>query len=701
MADGSIGGRHRCRIGIDVGGTFTDFVLSDPRDGRLVYFKEPSTPSDPSQAVERGIQGLLDRAGAAREDIELIVHGTTLGLNAIIQRRGTRVALVVSTGNRDVLELARSRMPSSYDLYCAKEEPLVPRDAIFEIDARADARGRVTDKPRPAQVAQVAKRIKAGGFKAVAVALINSYLAPGIEDEVAAALAKQLPGVLITRSAEIWPEIREYERSLVATMNAYIHPLLNSYLTTLKRRLAAIGVTAPIYITASNGGTLSLETAADRPVDTILSGPAGGVVAAARLAAVAQRREIITIDMGGTSCDMAVSKAGEPEYTTRTEVGDFPLILPVVNVSAIGAGGGSIVWVDGEGILKVGPESAGADPGPVSYGRGGTRATVTDCYLVAGQLDPDRFLGGRMKLDRAAAEKALLAVADRIGIKGTDRAARAADAALRVATAKMATELYKALAYRGLDPAGFALIPFGGAGPTHCNLLAEEARLPTIIVPPGPGTFCALGAILSDVKRDYVRTVRTRLTADPAVAKLLRRSVEALEADGLAWLKREGAVVDGHEIAYAADMRYAGQAFDLNVPIPKAVREKLTAAALADLLHAEHDRRYGFRDADSAVEIMTLRVRITGKVPPIDLPRVAGGGGAAVPVGKRRVFHADGGIGTWIDAPLYARQALKAGTRFAGPAVVEQEDSTVWVLPGWSAAVDAVGNLHLTKGAGA
>ena len=684
---------RRARVGIDVGGTFTDFVLSDGRNGRLTYFKEPSVPSDPSLAVERGMAALLARAGLKPADVELVVHGTTLGLNAIIQRRGASMALVVSRGNRDVLEIARCRMPSSYDFASAKEEPLVPRDLVFEIGARSAFDGKVLARPDPAEIAALAETLKARGVAAVAIMLLNSYADPKLETEVADALTARLPGVLVSQSSQVWPEIREYERALVATLNAYIHPLLEGYYATLTRRMADLGIAAPLYITASNGGALSVESARARPIDTVLSGPASGVVAAARIAAIAGRQEIITFDMGGTSSDFAVSKGGEPEYTTRTDVGEFPLILPVVNVSSIGAGGGSVVSVDRHGVLKVGPERAGADPGPACYGRGGPNAAITDCYVAAGIIDPAAFLGGRMQLDRAAALAALDRVAQRIGITGEDRAAKAAEAALSVTTAKMATELFKGLAQRGLDPRGFALIPFGGAGPTHANLLAEEARLASLIIPPGPGTFCALGAIMAEVKRDYVRTVRRRL-ADPGADRTLAATIAELEREALDWVGREGSIVESTKLGAEADMRYAGQAYDLHVAIPEDLARTMAATGVAELFHSAHEQLYGFRDLDSVIEVVTVRVRVVGRVPPIAIPEIDKPAAPAAPSARRGVFHR----GQWLDVPVFRRERLGQGQGFAGPALVEQEDTTSWILPGWRARVDAVGNLHVARG---
>jgi N-methylhydantoinase A len=384
---------RRCRIGIDVGGTFTDFVLADGSD-RLVRYKEPSVPDDPSLSVERGLPRLIERACVAPGDVELVVHGTTLALNAIIQRRGARMGLVVSPGNRGVLEIGRAQLPSAFSFLAQKEPPLVPRDLVCEVSARLDVRGAVVGEATEAELADIAATFRAAGVDAVTVMLLHSYANPDFELHVAARLAERMPGVSISTSAAVWPERREYERCLMALMNAYIQPLMTDYLTRLRQRISGLGVSAPIYITSNNGGTLSIDTARQRPIDTILSGPASGVVAASVVAGHTPFENLITLDMGGTSADMSVIEAREPTHTTRTQVGGLPLIVPVVAVSAVGAGGGSIVWVDRQGALKVGPSSAGAVPGPACYGNGGTQATLTDCYLLAGYIDPAHFLGG-------------------------------------------------------------------------------------------------------------------------------------------------------------------------------------------------------------------------------------------------------------------------------------------------------------------
>ena len=673
------------RVGIDVGGTFTDFVLTDPATGDLSYFKEPSTPDEPSRAVVQGLANIVAKAGLSPADVELILHGTTIGLNAIIQRAGARIGLVVTSGFRDILEIARSRMPSSFDFHARKEEPLVPRDRIFEINARFDPQGHLVRQPDEITLAALASEIAAARLDAVALVTINGYANPQQEDRIARSLQEHLPNTAVTSAAHIWPEIREYERTLVACLNAYIQPLMQGYFARLEDGLRVLGTGAQIFVTASNGGSMSLGSAAARPVDTILSGPAAGVMAATRLAAAAKVPRIITFDMGGTSSDIAISSGTEPEFATRTEIGGLPLVLPVVAVSAIGAGGGSIIWVD-DHVLKVGPRSAGADPGPVSYGRGGQQPTVTDAYLVTGLIDPNRFLGGRMSLDRAAAKAALTSVAERIGLAD---AVLAAAGALDVATAGMATELFKTLAQRGLDPSDFALMPFGGAGPTHANLLAHEAGIERVVIPPAAGTFCALGAVTADLRRDFVRSLRIEL--EEGSVERLSHTLATLVEEGEAWLNAEGDLAGSVEISRAVDMRYAGQAYELRVNLDH-LPEKPSHEAVAEAFHQEHERVYGFRDPAAPVQVTTVRLAVIGRTPAVRLPRLPASSEPPVARSHRPIFL----TGAWHDAAIYDRHVLRAGQSVNGPAVIEQEDTTVVVLPNWTVKIDASGNLHLT-----
>ena len=676
------------RIGIDVGGTFTDFVLADRTTGRLVRYKEPSVPSDPSLSVERGLPPLIERAGVAPWEIELVVHGTTLALNAIIQRRGAKLGLVVSRGNRGVLEIGRAQLPSAFSFLLQKEPPLVPRSLVLEVSARLDHSGKIVAQAIDAELDTIASKFAAAKVDAVTVMLLHAYARPEFEADLADALRRRLPGIAVTPSAGIWPERREYERCLVALLNSYVEPMMTDYLAKLSDRIQRLGITAPVYITSNNGGTLSIDTARQRSIDTILSGPASGVVAASAVAAETPFRNLITVDMGGTSADMSVVQELEPAQTTRTTVGHLPIIVPVVSVTAIGAGGGSIVWVDPQGLLKVGPHSAGASPGPVCYGAGGTDATVTDCYVVAGYIDPAHFLGGRLKLDPRAARRVLERVADALGVHGDDRAERVALSALRITTAVMASEIARDLAQRGEDARDYALIAFGGAGPTQALDLAEETGISHVVIPAAPSTFCALGAILADVKRDFVASRFLRLADGQTALDDLAQQYNRLETIASGWIASEGNILGAIRFEATADMRYAGQAFDLPVRLQEAERRQPDATSLTDLFHQAHEKIYSFRDPDSSVEITTERLRVVGTMPPIILPVLAGGAQPATPA-ERRIHLATG----WQIASVWQRDQLTAGQTISGPAIIEQEDTTTLILPGWSATVDRIGNI--------
>jgi len=678
------------RLGVDVGGTFTDFALTEHRTGRIISHKEPSVPSDPSRAVERGLATLLEVHDLAPSDIELIVHGTTLAVNAIIQRRGARLALVVSQGHRGILEIGRARLANSYDFTVKKEQPLVPRNLVFDLNARIMFDGAVVAEPGPDDLDALAEKLRIADIDAVAVMLLHSYAHPEMELAVAEGLRDRLPGLRVTASSQIWPERREYERCSVALMNAYVQPLMEDYLDSLLAGVRGLGVDAPIYITTNNGGTLSLETARQRPIDTVLSGPASGVVAAMAAADSAGATRLLTVDIGGTSADFARIEGNLPHYTTQTQIGDFPLVVPVVDVRAIGAGGGSIVWVDPQGVLKVGPESAGADPGPVCYGQNGTRPTITDCYLTIGLLNPENFLAGRMHLDAGAAEAALVGIAEQLGMTGPDAARRAADAALRVATAMMSTELFKSLAEFGEDPRDYALMGFGGAGPTHANLIAEESGIGTVVLPPSSSIFCALGATLADVKRDYIRSDSIPLT--DSARNALRTRFDALTKEAQNWIASEGDIIGSARFEASLDMRYEGQAFNLGVVLRPELLASLDLDEIREGFHREHEKIYGFRDFDSVIEVTTMRLRVVGAVSSVTFQRHAVAAQTPKPAAHRSVFHA----GRLHDVPVYSRDMIGTGGGFTGPALVEQADTTVWLLPGWTACADEIGNLILT-----
>lgn len=681
--------------GIDVGGTFTDFVLFKPTadGGVFTHHKEPSSPDDPARAVGEGLVAAMAQAGVARDASGVILHGTTIALNAILQNRGAPVALITSRGNRDVLEIGRARMPSSFNFALGKERRVVPRDRVMECGTRIGPDGVAISIATDEELDGIAARIRQWGIPAVAVMLLNSYVDKAPESDVARRLAVRLPGIHFVASSEIWPEIREYERALVAVLNAQITPLMDGYLRHLEQLLIEAGIRATVFITASNGGVLGLATARARPIDTILSGPASGVTAAVAVASAAGIERMVSFDMGGTSTDISMVRRGAAEFTNQTNVGDLPVILPSVDVSAIGAGGGSIIHVDDQGILKVGPESAGAAPGPAAYGRGGARPTITDCYVANGWIDPDHFLDGRMKLHRELARDALRAVGLASRHADLSEPHAVADAALRIATTRMATGLLRHLAQKGEDARSFTLVPFGGAGPTHAAFLAEETGIVRVFVPRAASTFCALGAVLSRVKRSYAASLGAdrRDLAKGVIWPLF----DQLETEAKDWISAEGQLLSQQSFEHSADMRYRGQAFNIEVRIPADVRATRIADGLYELFHCEHERLYGFREERGVVEVVTARVTVSADVCDVPLTRAAAGKKPDRPHTARDIYHQ----GKTRRYAIYQRADLAIGISVDGPAIIEQSDTTIPVLPGWRATLDVFDNLVMERGA--
>jgi N-methylhydantoinase A len=674
------------RLGIDVGGTFTDFVAAPEVGGAPVTWKQPSDAADPAAAVLRGVPTLLERAGIAPDDVSGVVHGATLALNTVIERQGAKVGLVVSEGYGDILTLRRGGLPHSYNYKAPKPVPLVPRHRVHEIPARLRPDGSPVLTPSDGDIDRVAQAVRTDEVTALAVLVVNSYANPRMEIDLAEAIGARLPGILVSASAQLWPEIREFERALVTVMNGYIHPLMDRYYLRLGQGLQTEGIAAPLDIATSTGGVIGVAIARERPVETLLSGPAAGVAAAARFASAAGVAKAISFDMGGTSSDIAVILDGQPELAAETSIEDHPLILPVIAVSAIGAGGGSTGWVDPQGLLKVGPGSAGADPGPACYGRGGTDATVTDAWLALGCIHADHFLGGRMVLDRAAACEALTRLGAGIGIDGTDTAERTAFAMLRIATARMATEIGKALAQRGLDPAEFTLIAYGGAGPAQAATLAEAARLPRILIPPGPATFCAFGAVSSGLRRDFSRSRRLSLGEDEGAEAAIATAETEMRAEAADWAALEGRHLAEATVSLTADMQYPRTAVELSVATPA----EPTAETLTALFHEEHERLYGFRDTESPVHVTILRLSVRFPSPDVSPDRQQPGQGGLVR--HRAVMWRD----EPVDTPVFTLP-LALDTRVTGPAVLEMEDSSVLVPPGWSLGADRSGGLELTQ----
>ena len=683
-------------LGIDIGGTFTDFACFDTRTGALIGLKVASTPHDFAEAVRDGLQRLADEHGVDLAEIGTVVHGTTIAVNTLIQRTGARLGLLVTEGFRDVLELQRLRLPNPFDLDGARPLPLIPRARVAEVRERLRADGRV-DTPLDEDGAAAAVRgLLDQHIEGLVVSLLHAYRSPDHERRARAVAERVAPGVPVSTSAEVWPQAREYERTALAVLDAYVQPQVRRYLAGFEQALAARRVPATPHVTKSNGGIMPVAAARTQTVATLLSGPASGVIGAAYVAGRAGLTNVITLDVGGTSADIAVVENGRPRSSTSEHIGGVPVMMPVVGVTAIGAGGGSVAWVDEVGVPKVGPQSTGAHPGPACYGRGGKEATLTDAFLVCGFVDAERFLGGRMPLDRALAEDAVARFAGPLGMTVPE----AAESVVRVAVSNMYAEFTKILSRAAVDPRDFALVAFGGAGPVVGALLARDVGIPTVFVPRSPGTLCALGALSADVLSDAVRTVHARLTTVPVGAggsaldaSALRETFEALRAELADWLGRHGDGAGPATFGLAADMRYVGQSYEIEVPVESAWLAAADGGALLAAFHRAHERAFGHADREAPAEIVNLRVQLRAARPRVPLAEIPAGSATPVPRGRRRVWL----DGRSAEASVFDRDALGRGDRLIGPAIVEQPDTTVLVPAEHVGEVDRFGNLWLRR----
>ncbi|HXA98271.1 MAG TPA: hydantoinase/oxoprolinase family protein [Candidatus Dormibacteraeota bacterium] len=673
-------------LGIDIGGTFTDFTLYDTATHAITGLKVASTPPDFARAVEDGLERLAGEHGIDLRAIDVVVHGTTIAVNTLIQRTGARLGLLVTEGFRDVLEIQRLRLPNPLDLHGGRPEPLIPRARVAEIRERLRASGEVDTPLDEASVTAAAAGLARQGVEGLVISLIHAYRDASHERRARAVAEAAAPGVPVSASHEVWPEAREFERTALAVVNAYVQPKVRRYLEGFEAALTARAVPAVPHVTKSNGGIMPVAAARRQTVATLLSGPASGVIGAAYVASAAGLGNLITLDVGGTSADIAVVDNGRPRYSTTEHIGGIPVMMPVVGVTAIGAGGGSVAWVDEVGVPKVGPQSTGASPGPACYGRGGKDATLTDAFVVSGFLDPERFLGGRMRLDRALAEEAVRRFADPLGMSLHE----AAESVVRVAMSNMYAAFTKIISRAGIDPRDFALVAFGGAGPLVGSLLARDVGIPTVFVPRAPGTLCALGAITTDILNDAVRTVHGRL--DRLDLAALAREQRALEAELLGWVREHGAEVDDIRFRHGADMRYVGQSYEIEVDVEPAWLTAGGAPRLLDAFHRAHERVFGHADPHAPVEVVNLRVQLRGVRPRVPLAEVAAGAGAS-PIGERRVWLE----GRPAQARVYDRATLGRGDRVVGPAIVEQPDTTVLVPAGDAAEVDRFGNLVIQR----
>jgi N-methylhydantoinase A len=693
---------YRLRVASDVGGTFTDTIAYDEAAKRVSVAKVPTTPENRALGTVRGLLRALELQGRSGADVDYVGHGMTTATNAVIQRQGARTAFITNEGFRDLLLIGRQDRPSLYDIRQTRPEPLVRREDCHTVRGRLDPWGHEVTPLDDDGVAAIAARLKADKIEAVAICFLHSYANPAHERRAKAILAQALPGVPVCASTDILAEFREYERASTVVLNAFLMPVMESYLASLTELLAdgkaGLGLApgVPVMIMEASGGLMTVATARERPVHTVLSGPAGGVVASAHVAARSGFADIITMDMGGTSTDISLVLGGVPQVTREASLERTPIRIPVIDINAIGAGGGSIAWIDEGGALRVGPLSAEAVPGPACYGRGGTKPTVTDANLVLGRFGGDTRLGGELTLDAEAAARAIEEhIATPLGLDLTT----AASGILRVANANMVRGIRVVSIERGHDPRGLTLVPFGGAGPMHGSPVARDLAIPRLLVPPNPGILCALGLLVADLRHDLSQTrlaAHANVSADEAkagFAPMLAEAQRMLTADRIP--------AERQRIEMHAEMRYIGQSFEL--PIPLAGFAEPEWAALVPAFHAEHKRRFGHGDPAAPVEIVSFAVTARGLIDTPELPRPEAGGKtppAAARTGTRRVyFEAETPAGgTWHDCAVWAREGLFAGNEIAGPAIVEEVSATIVLYPCDRARIDALGSLIVDVG---
>jgi N-methylhydantoinase A len=676
------------QIGVDIGGTFTDIVALD-RAGRLALTKVPSTPKDLLDGIGTAVTRVLALAGARPADVERFIHGTTVATNAILEQKGAVTAVLTTEGFEDVLELGRMKRSRMYDLAMDAEVPtfLAPRRRRLGIPERLDARGRVLVPLDEDAVRAAVRALRAQAVQAIAVCYLFSFVNPAHERRTRAIVAELAPEISVSLSSDVDPTFREYERLCVTAFDAYLGPVVKRYLAGLADTLRGLGVPGVPLIMRSRGGVVSAALAAQQPVTLFLSGPAGGVIGAGWAAERSGVRDFVSLDMGGTSNDVAVVRDGTPLLAGEGAIGPYPVRTPMVDVNTIGAGGGSIAWIDAAGGLRVGPRSAGADPGPACYGRGGDEATVTDASVVLGYLNPARFAGGTLALDVTGAERAVGAIGRRLGVD----AVAAAAGIHRVVNARMADQIRLVTIKRGYDPRQFSLVVLGGAGPVHGAALAAEMGMAEVLVPEAPGVLAAFGLLAAAIEHHHARTLQAR--TDAADLDAVNRCLVELDAAGRGRMLEEGAPADQVRVAYTADMRYVGQAYELEVPIAVPVAGERMPEILA-AFHAVHERVYGYARAQQPVEFVNFRAVHTY---PLPRPVVRPAARAAGTVDDARLGERGAYFGAFVPTAIYERARLPRGARLPGPAIIEQSDTTTVIPPGVTALVDEAGNLRLRR----
>ncbi len=692
------------RLGIDVGGTFTDAMIINEETGEIRIGKVPSTPKDPSIGFLDAVDTILKENNIEAQDVTYVVHGTTVATNAIIEGKMAATGFITTEGFRDMLEIQRQIRPSLYDLQFEKPQPLVPRYLCFGIPERMDFQGNILTKLDTDSVRDVARQLKKEGVESIAVCYLHAYINNEHEARTEALLKEEFPEAIISLSSEVAPEFREYLRASTTVINAAVRPIVSRYLTSIESRLKAAGLSAELLVMQSNGGVLTFGAASEKPVFMVESGPAAGVIAASYLGNTLGSPNVLSFDMGGTTAKTGLVRKGTPTITKDYEVGvaaggtgtgvqgaGYPIRTPVIDLVEIGAGGGSIAWVDSGGILRVGPQSAGADPGPVCYGRGGEEPTITDANLVLGRLDPEYFLGGKMKLDVEGATKAIESkCAKPLGLDLLEVAL----GIVEIANTAMVNALRRISVQRGYDPREFMLVAFGGAGPVHANRLADQLEIPRTLIPMSPGITSATGLLVTDLKHDYSNTLIQPI--DELDLSAIENTYVGMETQGRTALSNEGMEENSIRFIRQVDVRYIGQSYELGIVVEPGKFDGVRRDQILEEFHKEHERAYGFSAPGEPVEIVAIRLTAVGDIAKPTLREIGktSGGVDSARRTTRSVYFAESK--GFVDCPVYDRYKLSSGDVLQGPAIIEEMDSTTIIHPEYKGDVDRYGNIFLS-----
>jgi N-methylhydantoinase A len=693
------------RLGVDIGGTFTDGALVDEATGEILIVKVPTTPVDPAIGFMAAVERALQRVQSTGEAVRLVVHATTVATNALIEGKTARVGMITTKGFRDILEIGRQIRSRLYDVHLTKPRPLVSRRWSLEVGERLDAAGTVLEALDTEGVRRAVRQLKAEGVEAIVCCFLHSYINAAHERLAADIIRAEYPEAFLSVSSEVCPEYREYLRASTTAVNAAVMPIVSRYLDALESRLQARGIAAPFYVMQSGGGVMSVRSAKQRPVYMVESGPAAGVIAAGAFALPHGYGNVISFDMGGTTAKVGLIREGRPQLSTEFEVGGqaitpmgegrgsgYPVRTPVIDLVEVGAGGGSEAWIDAGGAMRVGPQSAGAVPGPVCYGQGGATPTITDANLLLGRLNPEFFLGGEIALDLEAGREAITARCGRpLGLDPL----QAASGIVEIANAHMMGAIRLISVQRGYDPRDFVLVAFGGAGPLHANALARELGIPTVLIPPSPGIASALGMLMTDLTHEFVATRRQLLTMlQPATLVALFRDYEAQGDERLA---HEGVAPTQRRLVRTLDLRYRGQSHELTVTAPAGDLTPQDLERIQEQFHEAHARTYGYAAREDPVELVNVRLTAIGVSPKPRLKALPQGSDdfREAVKGDRPVWF--GEASGFVSCPVVDRYRLQWGNRISGPAVIEELDSTTVVHPGYLAVVDQYGNLLLQR----